>query len=108
MESAQFCGAHYRESGATAVQELAYAFAGAIAYIEETRRRGLDIDDFAGSFYLFVYVHTDFLEEVAKLRAARRIWARLMRERYGARREETARLNISPGSVEARSPHSSG
>jgi methylmalonyl-CoA mutase N-terminal domain/subunit len=90
----QFCGAHYRESGATAIQELAYAFAGAIAYIEETRRRGLGIDEFAGSLYLFVYVHTDFLEEVAKLRAARRIWARLMRERYGAKREETARLNI--------------
>ncbi len=90
----QFCGAHYRESGATAVQELAYAFAGAISYIEETRRRGLHVDEFAGSFYLFVYVHTDFLEEIAKLRAARRIWAKLMKERYGALREETARLNI--------------
>ncbi len=90
----QFCGAHYRESGATAVQELAFAFAGAIAYIEETRRRGLHVDEFAGSFYLFVYVHTDFLEEVAKLRAARRIWAKLMKERYGALKEETARLNI--------------
>jgi methylmalonyl-CoA mutase N-terminal domain/subunit len=90
----QFCGAHYRESGATAVQELAFAFAGAIAYIEETRGRGLHVDEFAGSFYLFVYVHTDFLEEVAKLRAARRIWAKLLKERYGAVKEETSRLNI--------------
>jgi methylmalonyl-CoA mutase N-terminal domain/subunit len=90
----QFCGAHYRESGATAVQELAFAFAGAIAYIEETRRRGLEIDDFAGSFYLFVYVHTDFLEEVAKLRAGRRIWAKLMKERYCCKNEDTAKLNI--------------
>lgn len=90
----QFCGAHYRESGATAVQELAFAFAGAIAYIEETKRRGLEVDDFAGLFYLFVYVHTDFLEEVAKLRAGRRIWAKLMKERYGCKLEDTAKLNI--------------
>lgn len=90
----QFCGAHYRESGATAVQELAFAFAGAIAYIEETKKRGLEVDDFAGMFYLFVYVHTDFLEEVAKLRAGRRIWAKLMKERYGCKKEDTAKLNI--------------
>lgn len=90
----QFCGAHYRESGATAIQELAFAFAGAIAYIEETKRRGLEVDDFAGSFYLFVYVHTDFLEEVAKLRAGRRIWAKMMKERYGCKQDDTAKLNI--------------
>lgn len=90
----QFCGAHYRESGATAMQELAFAFADAIAYIEETRRRGLHVDQFASSFYLFVYVHNDFLEEVAKLRAARRIWSKLMKQRYGAQKDDTCRLNI--------------
>lgn len=90
----QFCGAHYREAGGTAVQELAFAFADAIAYIEETRSRGLHVDAFAGTFYLFVYVHTDFLEEVAKLRAARRIWAKLLRERYGSEVEDTWKLNI--------------
>ena len=90
----QFCGAHYRETGATAVQELAFAFADAISYIEETRSRGLKVDEFAGWFYLFVYVHTDFLEEVSKLRAARRIWAKLLKERFGAQNEDTCKLNI--------------
>lgn len=90
----QFCGAHYRESGATAVQELAFAFADAIAYIEEVLARGLAIDDFAETFYLFVYIHTDFLEEVAKLRAARRIWARLLRNRFGSADPEVLKLKI--------------
>lgn len=89
----QFCGAHYREAGATAVQELAFAFADAIAYIEEARSRGIDVDQFAETFYLFVYIHTDLLEEVAKLRAARRLWARLMRK-YGAKNAETEKLKI--------------
>jgi len=90
----QFCGAHYRESGGTAVQELAFAFADAIAYLEESVGRGLDVDDFAETFYLFVYIHTDFLEEVSKLRAARRIWARLLRDRFGSKSEETQKLKI--------------
>jgi methylmalonyl-CoA mutase N-terminal domain/subunit len=90
----QFCGAHYREAGGTAVQELAFAFADAIAYVEEVLSRGLPIDGFAQQFYLFVYVHTDLLEEVAKLRAARRIWAKLLRDRFGSRDEEVQKLKI--------------
>lgn len=90
----QFCGAHYREAGGTAVQELAFAFADAIAYLRETESRGLSVDEFASTFYLFVYIHTDFLEEVAKLRAARRIWARLLRDKFGSRDPEVQKLKI--------------
>lgn len=77
-------GYHIREAGATAVQELAFTFANAIAYLEAALSVGLDIDDFAPRLSFFLAAHNNFLEEVAKFRAARRIWARLVREAFGA------------------------
>jgi len=78
-------GYHIREAGATAAQELAFTLADGMAYVEAALARGLDIDDFAPRLSFFFNAHNDFLEEVAKYRAARRIWAREMRERFGAR-----------------------
>ncbi len=79
-------GYHIREAGATAVQELAFTLADGFTYVERGLARGLDIDDFAPRLSFFWDIHNDFFEEIAKLRAARRIWARHMRERYGARK----------------------
>src|SRR6185312_5532459 len=78
-------GYHIREAGATAVQELAFTLADGIGYVELGREAGLDVDDFAPRLSFFWDVHNDFFEEIAKMRAARRMWARLMRERFGAR-----------------------
>ena len=78
-------GAHMRDAGCTAVEEVAYTLANALAYVDELRGRGAEVDGFAGRLSFFFYVHTDFFEEVCKFRAARRIWARLMKERYGAK-----------------------
>ncbi|HEX6800590.1 MAG TPA: methylmalonyl-CoA mutase family protein, partial [Ktedonobacterales bacterium] len=77
-------GYHIREAGATAVQELAFTLADGLAYVDATLERGLAIDEFAPRLSFFFDVHNDFFEEIAKFRAARRIWARLMREEYGA------------------------
>jgi methylmalonyl-CoA mutase, N-terminal domain len=82
-------GYHIREAGSTAAQELAFTLADGFTYVEECVRRGLDIDDFAPRLSFFWNSHLDFFEEIAKLRAARRIWARHMRERYGAKRKES-------------------
>lgn len=90
----QFCGAHFREAGATAVQEVAFAFADAVAYLDNARDRGLDMAAVAEQFYLFVYVHTDVLEEVAKIRACRRLWANLVRERYGTGGAAAEKLKV--------------
>ncbi|HZR85047.1 MAG TPA: methylmalonyl-CoA mutase family protein [Candidatus Binatia bacterium] len=88
-------GYHIREAGSTAVQELAFTLADGIAYVEEVVRRGrLRADDFGHRLSFFFDVHSDFLEEVAKLRAARRMWARIMRERFGATRDEACRLRM--------------
>jgi methylmalonyl-CoA mutase N-terminal domain/subunit len=78
-------GYHIREAGATAVQELAFTLADGLAYVDATLERGLDIDEFAPRLSFFFDVHNDFFEEVAKFRAARRIWAHEMRDRYGAK-----------------------
>jgi methylmalonyl-CoA mutase N-terminal domain/subunit len=78
-------GYHIREAGSTAAQELAFTLADGFAYVEQTMARGLDVDDFAPRLSFFFNAHIDFFEEIAKYRAARRIWAREMRERYGAR-----------------------
>ena len=78
-------GYHIREAGSTAAQELAFTLADGMAYVEAALERGLDIDDFAPRLSFFFNSHNDFFEEVAKFRAARRIWAREMRERYGAK-----------------------
>jgi methylmalonyl-CoA mutase N-terminal domain/subunit len=77
-------GYHMREAGATAAQELAFTLADAIAYVEAALERGLDIDDFAGRLSFFFAAWSDLFEEVAKFRAARRMWARIVRERFGA------------------------
>jgi methylmalonyl-CoA mutase N-terminal domain/subunit len=78
-------GYHIREAGATAVQELAFTLADGLAYVERCIARGMDIDSFAPRLSFFFDVHNDFFEEIAKFRAARRIWARLMRDRYHAK-----------------------
>jgi methylmalonyl-CoA mutase N-terminal domain/subunit len=78
-------GYHIREAGATAAQELAFTIADGFTYIERGIARGLNVDDFAPRLSFFWDVHNDFFEEIAKLRAARRIWARHMKERYGAK-----------------------
>jgi methylmalonyl-CoA mutase N-terminal domain/subunit len=77
-------GYHIREAGATAVQELAFTLADGIGYVELGREAGLPVDDFAPRLSFFFDLHNDFFEEIAKLRAARRMWARIMRERFGA------------------------
>ena len=79
-------GYHIREAGATGAQELAFTLANGFTYVERGVARGLDIDSFAARLSFFWDIHNDFFEEIAKLRAARRIWARHMRERYHARR----------------------
>jgi methylmalonyl-CoA mutase N-terminal domain/subunit len=78
-------GYHIREAGATAAQELAFTLADGFTYVERGIARGLDVDSFAPRLSFFWDIHNDFFEEIAKLRAARRIWARHMRERYGAK-----------------------
>lgn len=78
-------GYHIREAGATAVQEVAFTFADAVCYVEAAMKAGLEIDDFAPRISFFFNAHNNLLEEIAKFRAARRLWARIMRERFHAR-----------------------
>jgi methylmalonyl-CoA mutase N-terminal domain/subunit len=85
-------GYHIREAGATAVQELAFTLADGLAYVDHCLGRGMELDSFAPRLSFFFDVHNDFFEEIAKFRAARRIWARLMRDRYGAKTEASCKL----------------
>jgi methylmalonyl-CoA mutase N-terminal domain/subunit len=85
-------GYHIREAGATAVQELAFTLADGIGYVQSGIERGLDVDAFAPRLSFFFDVHNDFFEEIAKFRAARRMWARLMKERFGAKKVESMKL----------------
>ena len=78
-------GYHVREAGCTAVQEVAFTLANAVAYVQAAVEAGLDVDSFAPQLSFFFNAHNDLIEEIAKFRAARRLWARLMRERFGAR-----------------------
>jgi methylmalonyl-CoA mutase, N-terminal domain len=87
--SISISGYHIREAGATATEELAFTIADGIAYVEAALARGLDIDTFAPRLSFFFNCHNDFFEEIAKFRAGRRIWARLMRERFGAKNERS-------------------
>jgi methylmalonyl-CoA mutase, N-terminal domain len=87
-------GYHIREAGSTAVQELAFTLADGFSYVELGKERGLDIDRFASGLSFFFNAHIDFFEEIAKYRAARRIWARWMRERYGAEDPNSWRLRF--------------
>ncbi|MFQ5443729.1 MAG: methylmalonyl-CoA mutase [bacterium] len=87
-------GYHIREAGSTAVQELAFTLADGFAYVEACMERGLDIDDFAPRFSYFFNSHMDFFEEIAKYRAARRIFAKRMRDKYGAKSERSWKLRF--------------
>ncbi len=87
-------GYHIREAGSTAQQELAFTLKDGFTYVERALERGLDIDAFAPRLSFFFNAHVDFFEEIAKYRAARRIWAREMRDTYGAKREESMRLRF--------------
>jgi methylmalonyl-CoA mutase N-terminal domain/subunit len=87
-------GYHIREAGSTAVQELAFTFSDAITYTNAALQRRLSVDQFAPHFSFFFASNNDFLEEVAKFRAARRIWAKIMKERFGAKDEESAKLKF--------------
>ena len=87
-------GYHIREAGSTAAQELAFTLADGMAYVEAGIKAGLDVDDFAPRLSFFFNSHLDFFEEVAKFRAARRIWAKVMKEKYGAKRPESLRMRF--------------
>ena len=87
-------GYHTRESGSDAVQELAFTIAQGMTYVESTLKRGLPVDSFAPRLSFFFGCHNDFFEEIAKFRAARRMWARVMKERYGATQPESMRLRF--------------
>ena len=87
-------GYHIREAGSTAVQELAFTLADGIAYVEAAMERGLDVDDFAPRLSFFFDSHIDFFEEIAKYRAARRIWAKVMRERFMAKKPRSWMLRF--------------
>jgi methylmalonyl-CoA mutase, N-terminal domain len=87
-------GYHIREAGSTAQQELAFTLKDGFTYVERALERGMDVDDFAPRLSFFFNAHVDFFEEIAKYRAARRIWAREMRDTYGAREEASMRLRF--------------
>ncbi len=87
-------GYHISEAGATSVQEVAFTMANAVAYVEEVTRTGVPVDRFAPRLAFYFVAQADFFEEVAKFRAARRVWARLARERFGATRPESMRLRF--------------
>jgi len=87
-------GYHIREAGSTAVQELAYTFSDAITYTNAALQRGLSLEQFAPHFSFFFASNNDFIEEVAKFRAARRMWARIVKERFGAKDDESTKLKF--------------
>ena len=87
-------GYHIREAGSTAVQEVAFTLANGIAYVQAALDTGLDVDSFAAQLSFFFNAHNNFLEEIAKFRAARRMWARIMRERFGARNPKSWKLRF--------------
>ncbi len=87
-------GYHISEAGATSVQELAFTMANAVAYVEEVTRAGVPVDEFAPRLAFYFVAQSDFFEEVAKFRAARRVYAKLMKERFGARKPESMRLRF--------------
>ncbi|WP_419912117.1 acyl-CoA mutase large subunit family protein [Candidatus Poriferisodalis sp.] len=92
--SVSISGYHIREAGSTAAQELAFTLANGFAYVEAAAERGLSTDEFAPRLSFFFNAHIDFFEEIAKYRAARRIWARWMRDRYGAANERSTMLRF--------------
>jgi methylmalonyl-CoA mutase N-terminal domain/subunit len=109
MHPISISGYHIREAGSTAAQELAFTLADGFAYVDAAIERGLDVDDFAPRLSFFFNAHIDFFEEIAKYRAARRIWARELRERYGARDPRSWRMRFHTQtagvSLTAQQPH---
>ena len=91
-------GYHIREAGSTAAQEIAFTFADGLEYVRRAQAAGLDVNEFAPRLSFFFASHNDLFEEVAKFRAARRLWARLMRERFGAS-DEAAKLRFHTQTV---------
>lgn len=87
-------GYHIREAGSTAAQEVGFTLANGIAYVDAAIKAGLDVDHFAGQLSFFFNSHNDLLEEVAKFRAARRLWAKIMKERFGAKKEKSMMLRF--------------
>ncbi len=87
-------GYHIREAGSTAAQELAFTLANGFAYVESAMAAGLDVDDFAPRLSFFFNAHNDFFEEIGKYRAARRIWARWLKQRYGAKKERSMQMRF--------------
>src|SRR5919112_1866791 len=87
-------GYHIREAGATAVQEVAFTLANAVAYVEAAIAAGLDVNAFGQRLSFFFNAHNNFLEEIAKFRAARRLWARIMRDRFGATNPRAQQLRF--------------
>jgi methylmalonyl-CoA mutase N-terminal domain/subunit len=102
-------GYHIREAGANAIEELAFTLADGFEYVEQSLARGLSIDDFAHRLSFFFIAHNDFFEEIAKYRAARRIWAKRLRDRYGAKSEASMKLRFhaqtSGAALQAQQPH---
>src|SRR5205807_4760188 len=94
MHPVSISGYHIREAGSTAAQELAFTLADGFAYVDACVERGLDVDDFAPRLSFFFNAHIDFFEEIAKYRAARRIWARWLHDRYGARSPRSLQLRF--------------
>jgi len=91
----QLCGYHFRDAGGNAIHEIAFTLANAITYIEETVKRGLQIDDFVPQFVFHMAGNLDIFEEVAKIRSLRRIWAKLMKERFGAKDPRSLKAKVS-------------
>ncbi|MFX1311568.1 MAG: methylmalonyl-CoA mutase, partial [Promethearchaeota archaeon] len=87
-------GYHMREAGCNAIQEIAFALANGIAYVEEVIKRGIDVDDFSPRLSFFFTTHNNFFEEIAKLRAARRLWAKIMKDRFQAKNPNSLRLRF--------------
>ncbi len=102
-------GYHMREAGSTAVQEVAFTIANAISYVEYALKTGLNVDDFAKRLSFFFAVHNDFFEEIAKFRAARRLWAKIMKERFNAKKPSSQMLRFHTqtggSTLTAQQPH---
>jgi methylmalonyl-CoA mutase N-terminal domain/subunit len=98
MNTINFSGYHVREAGSNAIQEAAYCLAGAITYVEEVLKRGIDIDDFAPRIAFHLIVGLDFFEEIAKIRATRKLWAKIAKERFKAKNPRSMMLRLFCGS----------
>ena len=94
FNSISVCGYHMREAGSNAIQEVAFTLANGLTYVSEVLKRGIDIDDFAPRLSFFFSINSHFFEEIAKLRAARRLWARLMKEKFNPKNPNSLRLRF--------------